>query len=142
MAKEIKTQIKLQIPAGKANPAPPVGSALGQHGVAIQDFCTQFNEATKDKMGDVIPVIINVYDDRSFSFVCKTPPAAELIKKELKIKKGSGVPNKEKIGKITQAQLEKIAEVKMPDLTANDIKAGAKIIAGTAKSMGLTVEGE
>ena len=140
MAKTLKAKIKLQIPAGKANPAPPVGSALGQHGVAIQDFCTQFNEKTKDKMGDIIPVIINVYDDRSFDFVTKTPPAAELIKKELKMDKGSGTPNKTKVGKITQAQLAKIAEIKMPDLNANDIEAAKKIVAGTAKSMGLTVE--
>ena len=139
MAKQIKTQIKLQIPAGKANPAPPVGSALGQHGVAIQDFCTQFNERTKDKMGDIIPVIITVYDDRSFNFITKTPPTAELIKKELNLKKGSGKPNKEKVGEISQKQLEKIAEVKMPDLNANCLAAGVKIVAGTARSMGLKI---
>lgn len=140
MAKQIKVKIKLQIPAGKANPAPPVGSALGQHGVAIQDFCTQFNSATKDKAGDIIPVVITVYEDRSFDFITKTSPASELIKKELKLKKGSGTPNKDKIGTITQAQLKKIAEVKMPDITANDIEAAKKIVAGTAKSMGLKVE--
>jgi len=140
MPKTLKTKIKLQIPAGKANPAPPVGSALGQHGVAIQDFCSQFNERTKNNMGDVIPVVISVYEDRSFDFITKTPPASELIKKELKLKKGSGKPNKEKVGTITQAQLEKIAEIKLPDLNANNIKAAAEIIAGTAKSMGLTVE--
>jgi len=139
MAKELKAQIKLQIPAGAANPAPPVGSALGQHGVAIQDFCTQFNERTKDKKGDIIPVIINVYEDRSFDFITKTPPTAELIKKELKLKKGSGTPNKDKVGEITDAQLAKIAEIKMPDITANDIEAAKKIVAGTAKSMGLKV---
>ncbi len=142
MAKTVKTQIKLQIPAGKANPAPPVGSALGQHGVAIQDFCTQFNEKTKDQMGDIIPVVITVYEDRSFDFITKTPPASELIKKELKLKKGSGMPNKEKVGTITQKQLQNVAEKKMPDLTANDIEAAKKIIAGTAKSMGLKIEGE
>ncbi len=142
MAKTVKTQIKLQIPAGKANPAPPVGSALGQHGVAIQDFCTAFNNKTKDQMGDIIPVVITVYEDRSFDFITKTPPASELIKKELKLKKGSGMPNKEKIGTITQKQLQNVAEKKMPDLTANDIEAAKKIIAGTAKSMGLKIEGE
>ena len=140
MAKELKAQIKLQIPAGQANPAPPVGSALGQHGVAIQDFCTQFNEKTKDKRGDIIPVIINVYEDRSFDFVTKTPPTAELIKKELKLKKGSGTPNKDKVGEINQQQLAKIAEIKMPDINANDIEAAKKIVAGTAKSMGLKVQ--
>ncbi|MDD3067160.1 MAG: 50S ribosomal protein L11 [Candidatus Gracilibacteria bacterium] len=140
MAKTVKAKIKLQIPAGKANPAPPVGSALGQHGVAIQEFCTKFNDKTKDQMGDIIPVIITVYDDRSFDFVTKTPPAAELIKKELKMEKGSGTPNKTKVGKITQAQLAKIAERKMPDLNANDLEGAKKIIAGTAKSMGLVVE--
>jgi len=140
MAKTVKAKIKLQIPAGKANPAPPVGSALGQHGVAIQEFCVKFNDKTKDQMGDIIPVIITVYDDRSFDFVTKTPPAAELIKKELKMEKGSGTPNKTKVGKITQAQLAKIAERKMPDLNANDLEGAKKIIAGTAKSMGLVVE--
>lgn len=140
MAKEIKAKIKLQIPAGQANPAPPVGSALGQHGVAIQDFCNQFNEKTKDQRGDIIPVEITVYEDRSFDFITKTPPTAELIKKELKLKKGSGTPNKDKVGEITQAQLEKIAEIKMPDLNANDIEAAKKIVAGTAKSMGLKVK--
>ncbi len=142
MAKTILTQIKLQIPAGKANPAPPVGPALGQHGLQIQDFCNQFNSATKE-MGDaVVPVVITVYEDRTFSFIMKTTPAAELIKKELGLPKGSGRPNTEKVGTINQAQLEKIAEIKMADLNANDIKAGAKIIAGTAKNMGITVEGE
>jgi large subunit ribosomal protein L11 len=140
MAKTLKVKIKLQIPAGSANPAPPVGSALGQHGVAIQDFCNQFNEKTKDQRGDIIPVEISVYDDRSFDFITKTPPTAELIKKELGAKKGSGTPNKEKIGAITQAQLKKIAEIKMPDLNANDIEAAKKIIAGTAKSMGLKIK--
>ena len=140
MAKEVIKILKLQIKAGQANPAPPVGPALGQHGLNIQDFCTKFNDATKDKMGDIIPVEISVYDDRSFTFKLKTPPASELLKKAAKIKKGSGKPNSEKIGKITQAQLEEIAAIKMPDLNANDIKSAAKIIAGTAKQMGLTVE--
>ncbi|MCF7836373.1 50S ribosomal protein L11 [Candidatus Gracilibacteria bacterium] len=141
MAKTIKAKIKLQIPAGSANPAPPVGSALGQHGVAIQDFCNQFNERTKSQKGDIIPVEINVYEDRSFDFITKTPPTAELIKKELKLAKGSGTPNKDKVGEITQQQLESIAKIKMPDLNANDIEAAKKIVAGTAKSMGLTVKG-
>ncbi len=141
MAKEVKAKIKLQIPAGSANPAPPVGSALGQHGVAIQDFCNQFNERTKSQKGDIIPVEINVYEDRSFDFVTKTPPTAELIKKELGLKKGSGTPNKEKVGEINQQQLENVAKIKMPDLNANDIEAAKKIVAGTAKSMGLTVKG-
>ena len=140
MAKEIKAKIKLQIPAGKANPAPPVGSALGQHGVAIQDFCNQFNEKTKGQMGDIIPVEITVYEDRSFDFITKTPPTAELIKKELGIKKGSATPNKEKIGNINQKQLENVAKIKLPDLNANDIEAAKKIVAGTAKSMGLVIE--
>lgn len=140
--KNIKVQIKLQIPAGKANPAPPVGSALGQHGVAIQDFCTQFNERTKQKMGEIVPVVITVFEDRSFTFITKTPPTAELIKKELQLKKGSGTPNKEKVGSISKAQLEKIAKIKMPDLNANDLVAASKIVAGTAKSMGLKVAEE
>lgn len=141
MAKPIKTVLKLQIQAGKANPAPPVGPALGQHGVAIQDFCTAFNEQTKDKGGDVIPVEITVYEDRSFTFVLKTPPAAVLLKKVTKIKKGSGSPLKEKVGVVTRAQLREVAEIKMPDLNANDIEAAMKIIAGTARQMGLRVEG-
>jgi large subunit ribosomal protein L11 len=140
MAKTIKAKIKLQIPAGQANPAPPVGSALGQHGVAIQDFCNQFNERTKSQKGDIIPVEINVYEDRSFDFITKTPPTAELIKKELGLKKGSGTPNKDKVGEITQQQLESVAKIKMPDLNANDIEAAKKIVAGTAKSMGLTMK--
>ena len=140
MAKQLKAKIKLQIPAGQANPAPPVGSALGQHGVAIQDFCSQFNDRTKNQKGDIVPVIINVYDDRSFDFVTKTPPTAELIKKELKLAKGSGTPNKDKVGEINDAQLARVAEIKMPDLNANDIEAAKKIVAGTAKSMGLKVK--
>lgn len=139
MAKEVKGYIKLQIEGGKANPAPPVGPALGQHGIPIQDFCTKFNEATKDKMGTKIPVIITVYEDKSFDFICKQPPASTLIMKELGIQKGSGEPNKNKIGKITRAQLKKIAEQKLPDLNTDDIDQGAKIIEGTAKQMGLEI---
>lgn len=140
MAKAIMTVIKLQIPAGKANPAPPVGPALGQHGIAIQDFCTQFNNQT-NQMGDtIVPVEITVYEDRSFTFIMKTPPAAVLIKKAINLNKGSGEPNKEKVGTIKRAQLRKIAEEKMRDLNANDIEAGANIIAGTARSMGVEVE--
>ncbi|MFA4891357.1 MAG: 50S ribosomal protein L11 [Candidatus Gracilibacteria bacterium] len=132
--------IKLQIPAGKANPAPPVGSALGQHGVDIQGFCAKFNEATKD-MGDaIVPVVITVREDRSFTFVTKTEPAASLILKAVKIPKGSGVPHKEKVGTITKAQVKEIAEKKMRDLNANDIDAAMKIIAGTCRSMGVEVK--
>lgn len=138
--KKLKAQVKLQLPAGQANPAPPVGTALGPTGVPLMEFCKQFNEATKDKQGYVIPVIVSVYDDRSFTFVLKTPPASDLIKKELKIEKGSSTPNKNKVGKITKAQLRKIAEMKMQDLNANDIEAAIRIIAGTAKNMGVEVE--
>lgn len=141
MAKVVKTLIKLQISAGKANPAPPVGPALGQHGVNIQGFCLQFNEATKDRMGDVIPVEISVYEDRSFSFVLKTSPAAELLKKAAKAEKGAANPLKDKVGTVTAAQVREIAEQKMEDLNANDVDAAAKIIAGTARSMGIRVEG-
>jgi len=140
MAKQIKALLKLQIPAGKANPAPPVGPALGQHGVPIQDFCNRFNEETKDKGGDIVPVEITIYEDRSFDFKCKTSPAAELLKKAAGIKKGSGSPLKEKIGKISQDKIREIAEIKMPDLNANDIDAAMKIIEGTARQMGLIVE--
>jgi large subunit ribosomal protein L11 len=141
MAKEIKTVIKLQCPAGKANPAPPVGTALGPHGVNIQEFCTQFNNQTKD-MGDlVLPVELTVYDDRSFTFILKSPPAAFLIKKAISLAKGSGTPNKDKVGTIKRAQLEEIAKTKMADLSANDMDAAVKILAGTARSMGVKVEG-
>ena len=140
MAKKLKTQIKLQIAAGKANPAPPVGPALGQHGVAIQDCCKQFNDATREMGDTVVPVIISVYEDRSFSFIMKKPPASLLIKKEIGIEKGSGVPNKEKVGTITMAQLEKLAAIKMEDLNANAVKAGARILAGTARNMGVNVK--
>lgn len=140
MAKKLTAQIKLQIVGGAANPAPPVGPALGQHGVNIQAFCTQFNEATKDKKGDVVPVVISVYEDRSFDFIMKVAPASELIKKAAGIPKGSGNPLKDKNGKLTKAQLKEIAEKKMPDLNANDIDAAMKIIAGTARQMGVLVE--
>lgn len=139
MAK-VKTIIKLQIPAGQANPAPPVGPALGQHGLNIQDFCSKFNDATKDKAGDIIPVEITVYEDRTFDFKLKTPPAAELLKKAAGIEKGSGIPHKEKVGKVTKAQIRQIAEKKLPDLNANDIEAAMKIIEGTARNMGIEVE--
>lgn len=135
------TVIKLQIPAGKANPAPPVGPALGQHGIAIQEFCTQFNNQT-NQMGDtIVPVEISVYEDRSFTFIMKTAPAAVLIKQALNLKKGSGEPNKNKVATITRDQLRKIAEEKMQDLNANDVEAAANIIAGTARSMGVEVKG-
>lgn len=140
MAK-IKTVIKLQIPGGKANPAPPVGPALGQHGLNIQDFCMKFNEATRDKMGDIIPAEITVFEDRTFSFVLKTPPAAELLKKAAKAAKGAANPLKDKAGVITNDQLREIAIMKMVDLNANDVEAAMKIIAGTARSMGVKIEG-
>lgn len=138
--KKLKAQVKLQIPAGAANPAPPVGTALGPHGVPLMEFCKQFNDKTKDKTGYVIPVLIDIYEDRTFSFVLKTPPASDLIKKELNIPKGSKEPNKEKVGKLSREQLQKIAETKMPDLNANDIEAAMRIIAGTAINMGVEVE--
>ena len=137
--KKIMTQIKLQIPGGQANPAPPVGPALGQHGLNIMEFCKAFNDRTKDQQGLILPVIITVYEDRSYNFIIKTPPAAVLIKKALSIESGSSEPNKEKAGKITRAQLEEIANIKMPDLNAIDIDAAVKIIAGTARSMGVDV---
>ena len=140
MAKKLLTQIKLQIPAGKANPAPPVGPALGQHGLNIQDFCNIFNDKTRELGNTIVPVVINVYEDRSFDFIMKTAPAAELIKKAAGIKGGSGVPQKNKVGKLTKTQLKEIAEKKMEDLNANDVEAAMKIIAGTARSMGVTVE--
>lgn len=140
MAKKILTKIKLQIPAGQANPAPPIGPALGQHGLNISQFCKDFNEKTKDKMGDITPVEITVFEDRSYTFILKTPPAAELIKKFAKIPKGSGKPLAEKVGSITKTQLKEIAEIKMPDLNANDIEAAMKIIAGTARQMGVEIK--
>jgi large subunit ribosomal protein L11 len=139
MAKEISGKIKLQVPAGKANPAPPVGPALGQHGVNIMEFCKQFNAKTQ-KLGDtIVPVIITVYSDRSFTFITKTPPAAELLKKAAGIVKGSGVPNKDKIGKVTRAQIKEIAQTKMPDLNAASVESAMRMIEGSAKSMGLEV---
>lgn len=140
MAKPIKTILKLQLEAGKANPAPPVGTALGPHGVNIQDFCKQFNEATKDMTGDVVPAEITVYEDRSFTFRLKTPPASALLKKAAGIEKGSGEPHKTKVGKVTKADVRAIAERKMVDLNANDVAAAEKIIEGTARSMGIEVQ--
>ena len=139
MAKKVTHFIKLQIPAGKANPAPPVGPALGAAQVNIMQFCQQFNAATQDKAGDIIPVEITVYEDRTFTFICKTPPAAYLIKKELSLKSASAVPQRDKVGQLSQEQLTKIAETKMPDLNANDIEAAKRIVAGTARSMGVTI---
>jgi large subunit ribosomal protein L11 len=139
VAKKVIAQIKLHIPGGRANPAPPVGPALGQAGVNIMEFCKAFNAKTKDANGITTPVVITVYADRSFSFVTKTPPASVLILKELGIEKGSGVPNKEKVGSITNEQVRRIAEIKMPDLNAGDIEAAMKIVRGTAKSMGVDV---
>ena len=141
MAKKIIGFIKMQIPAGKANPAPPVGPALGQHGVNIMEFCKAFNAKTQDQMGKIIPVEINVYADRSFSFITKTPPTSSLILEYSKIKKGSGEPNKEKVGTITKNQIKQIAEIKMPDLNASDIESAMSMISGTARSMGITVKG-
>jgi large subunit ribosomal protein L11 len=139
MAKEITGKIKLQVPAGKANPAPPVGPALGQHGVNIMEFCKAFNARTQ-KLGDtIVPVIISVYSDRSFTFITKTPPAAELLKKAAGIVKGSGVPNKDKVGKVTRAQVREIAQTKMPDLNAATVESAMRMIEGSAKSMGLEV---
>ncbi|NLT96877.1 MAG: 50S ribosomal protein L11 [Christensenellaceae bacterium] len=139
MAKKITGYVKLQIPAGKATPAPPVGPALGQHGVNIMGFCKEFNEKTAKQAGLIIPVVITVYADRSFSFIMKTPPAPVLIKKALNIESGSGEPNKKKVGKITKAQLKEIAELKMPDLNAASLEAAMSMIAGTARSMGVEV---
>ncbi len=140
MAKKVIGMIKLQIQAGKANPAPPVGPALGQHGVNIMQFCKEFNAKTSDKAGLIIPVVITVYADRSFSFITKTPPAAVLLKKTLGLKSGSGEPNTNKVASVTQAQLREIAEMKMPDLNAASIETAMSMIAGTARSMGITVE--
>ena len=139
MAKKIKTILKLQLPAGAANPAPPVGPALGQHGVNIQEFCKQFNEATKEMTGDIIPAEITIFEDRSFIFKLKTPPASALLKKAAGIEKGAADPLKTKVGKVTRADLRKIAEKKMVDLNANDIEAAENIIRGTARSMGIEV---
>ena len=141
MAKKIEGYIKLQIPAGSANPAPPVGPALGQHGVNIMDFCKQFNAKTQDQTGMIIPVVITVYADRSFTFITKTPPAAVLIKKAAGLDKASGEPNKNKVATITNAQAEEIAKLKMPDLNAASVEAATEMIKGTARSMGIVVEG-
>ena len=141
MAKKVVTQIKLQIPAGKANPSPPVGPALGQHGVNIMEFCKTFNARTQKQEGMIIPVVITVYADRSFSFITKTPPASTLLMKAAGIEKGSGTPNKDKVGKVTKQQVIEIAKLKMPDLTAANLEAAVKTIAGTARSMGIMVEG-
>jgi large subunit ribosomal protein L11 len=140
MAKEITGYIKLQIPAGAANPAPPVGPALGQHGVNIMEFCKAYNAATQSQAGMVVPVVITVYSDRSFSFITKSPPAAVLLKKAAGLAKGSGVPNRDKVGKVTRAQIEEICEVKKDDLNTSDLEAAVRIIAGTARSMGIEVE--
>ena len=140
MAKKVTGMIKLQLAAGKATPAPPVGPALGQHGVNIMGFCKKFNAKTANQAGLIIPVVITVYQDRSFSFILKTPPAAVLIKKELGLESGSGVPNRTKVGKLTKEQVRKIAELKMPDLNAATVEAAMSMIAGTARSMGVTVE--
>jgi large subunit ribosomal protein L11 len=140
MAKKVKTIIKLQIPAGKANPAPPVGPALGQHGVNIQDFCVKFNERTKDKGNDIIPAEITIYEDRTFDFVLKTSPAADLLRKAAGVEKGAANPLKDKVGKVTKEQIRQIAENKMVDLNANDIEGAMKIVEGTARSMGIKIE--
>ena len=141
MAKKVVGLIKLALPAGKANPAPPVGPALGQHGVNIMAFCKEYNAKTSDKAGLVIPVEISVYEDRSFTFILKTPPASVLLKKAAGVEKGASQPNKESVGSITQAQLQEIAQTKMPDLNANDIEAAMNIVAGTARNMGIKIEG-
>ncbi|MEK7189071.1 MAG: 50S ribosomal protein L11 [Patescibacteria group bacterium] len=138
--KEVKTVVKLQLAAGAANPAPPVGTVLGPHGVNMAEFCSQYNEKTKDQRGEVIPAVITIYTDRSFSFILKTSPASDLLKKAAKIKSGSGTPNTKKVGTVTRAQIKEIAEIKMPDLNANDIAAAMKTIEGTAKQMGIEVK--
>lgn len=140
MAKKVQALIKLQCPAGQANPSPPVGPALGQHGVNIMEFCKAFNAKTQKDAGLIIPVVITVYQDRSFTFITKTPPAAVLLKKAAKLQKGSGVPNKNKVGSVTKAQVEEIAKTKMPDLNAADLAGAVKIIEGTARSMGVEVQ--
>ena len=141
MAKKISSFIKLQIPAGKANPAPPVGPALGQHGVNIMEFCKAFNAKTQDQPGKIIPVVITVYSDRSFTFITKTPPVPSLILEALKIKKGSGEPNKDKVGTITNKQVEDIAQIKLPDLNTKKIDSAVNMVKGTARSMGVIVKG-
>jgi large subunit ribosomal protein L11 len=138
--KPVMTKVKLQIPAGKANPAPPIGPALGQHGLNIMDFCKQYNAETKDKGDMIIPVEISIYKDRTFSFILKTPPAADLLRKAAGVEKGSGEPNKTKVGAVSKEKIKEIAQIKMPDLNANDVEAAMKIIEGTARNMGITVE--
>jgi large subunit ribosomal protein L11 len=140
VAKKVLTQIKLQITAGQANPAPPVGPALGQHGVNIMDFCKQFNAATQQQSGTITPVVITVYQDRSFSFITKTPPASVLLVKAAGVEKGAGEPNRNKVGKVTKKQVEEIAKTKMPDLNATDLEAAIRMIEGTARSMGIDIE--
>jgi large subunit ribosomal protein L11 len=139
MAKKIKALVKLQITGGQANPAPPVGTALGPHGVNLAEFCRKFNDATKDRMGEVTPAEITIYEDRTYEFILKTPPAAELLKKAAKIEKGSAKPLQEKVGKVTRAQIKEIAEKKMPDLNAKDIEGAMRIVEGTARNMGITI---
>jgi len=141
MAKKVTGYIKLQVAAGKANPSPPVGPALGQHGLNIMQFCKEFNARTQEQAGMLVPVVISVYADRSFTFITKTPPASDLIKKKAKIKSGSGVPNRNKVAKLTKAQVQEIAEIKMPDLYAADIEAAIRTISGTCRSMGVDVVG-
>ena len=142
MAKEAIKKIKLQIPAGKATPAPPVGTVLGPAGINLQEFCTKYNDATRDKMGDILPVEISIYDDRSFDFIIKTPPTAFLLKKYAKVQKGSTKGSKEMVATISESQLKEIAEIKLQDLNAYDVDAAMKIVAGTAKNMGIAVEGQ
>jgi large subunit ribosomal protein L11 len=139
MAKKIKALVKLQITGGQANPAPPVGTALGPHGVNLAEFCKKFNDATKDRMGEVTPAEITIYEDRTYEFILKTPPAAELLKKAAKIEKGSAKPLQEKVGKVTKAQIKEIAEKKMPDLNAKDLEGAMRIVEGTARNMGITI---
>jgi large subunit ribosomal protein L11 len=141
MAKPIKTVLKLQLPAGQANPAPPVGTALGPHGINIADFCKQFNDRTKEMGGDTVPAQITIYEDRTFDFILKTPPASALLKKAAGIEKGSGVANKNKVGTVTRDDIRAIAEKKLPDLNTEDVEQAMKVIEGTAKNMGITVEG-
>ncbi len=141
MAKAVKAMVKLQIPAGKANPAPPVGPALGQHGVNIMDFCKKFNDATKGRDGLVIPVVLTIFEDKSFTFILKSPPCSVLLKRAANLAKGSGVPNKEKVGSVTRAQVEEIAKTKIEDLNASDIEAAMRIVEGTARSMGIEIKG-
>ena len=140
MAKPIKAKVKLQIPAGAANPAPPVGPALGQHGVNIMDFCKKFNDATKDKQGLITPVVLTIFEDRTFSFILKSPPCSVLLKRSANLAKGSGVPNKEKVGSVTRAQVEEIAKIKMEDLNASKVENAMRIVEGTARSMGIEVK--